>query len=686
METLDTSGRSATAEDILTVGQALSILCVDFNSQISHRKYFYQSSKLMTNAVISLSKSRWHVGTGDLTENRIVLDRRILDWVVGLDSEINELVEGSDLYEPAVNLSQVVLPLGYVDAILSQCRSYDEFQRYRLTSGLEKTLSYGNSLVILLCGKSGTGKTMTVNAIANELGKKVLLVDFNSLVNKKDNGSDLEVDLKGLFRESKMSNAVLFFDECEVVFKSRNLGSDRLLNSLLTEIERHEGIVFMATNRPYEIDEAMHRRITMVLEYKEPDYDMRKQIWDHLLGITPHHVSDAASEATRRRVAQENNAMNLLSESSQAKTANGGKKTKKQSAAKAAPLPVEVSPEVATAVKKGLSLHADVDTSVLAIKYELTGGFIKNAVLSSLLSALSRDKNFPVICQQDLVDGCKLQMRGNLTQRNFEDRVTNRGDLSLARMHLSKPHREAVNKIIRHEQARAKVYGSWNTSKEGDASSSSSSSKCEQRASIHLFAGTRGSGKNTLVKTIASELGGKKSKYIHVADFVSGSISDITHIFKTLVADARLMDAMVVVDGFEHVMEAEGGGDGGGGGSSAKMHLVLSRIMDILYQYHGCVFLLCHIENPQNVMLQRDFASRLLTFVRFTIPPHEIRSLLWQSLLPTCAPLANDINFEVLGRRFEMNAGSIRSSIANATAEVAMRTKDCSGMANCALC
>ena len=26
------------------------------------------------------------------------MDRRVLDWVVGLDSEINELVEGSDLY------------------------------------------------------------------------------------------------------------------------------------------------------------------------------------------------------------------------------------------------------------------------------------------------------------------------------------------------------------------------------------------------------------------------------------------------------------------------------------------------------------------------------------------------------------------------------------------------------------
>jgi SpoVK/Ycf46/Vps4 family AAA+-type ATPase len=52
-----------------------------------------------------------------------------------------------------------------------------------------------------------------------------------------------------LFREANLNNAVLFFDECESVFRSRNQGGDRMLNSLLTEIERHEGIVFLATNR-----------------------------------------------------------------------------------------------------------------------------------------------------------------------------------------------------------------------------------------------------------------------------------------------------------------------------------------------------------------------------------------------------------------------------------------------------
>lgn len=595
METLENTNR--VAEDVLTVGQSLSILCPDFHSQIAHRKYFYQSSRLLMNAIISLAKSKWHVGTGDLTENRITLDRRILDWVVGLDSEINELVEGSDLYEPVVKLSQVVLPHGYADSILSQCSSYDLFQTYRQKVGLHKSISYGNSLVILLCGKSGTGKTMTVNAVAHELKKKVLLVDFNSLLNKKDGGGgDLEVDLKGLFRESKMSNTVLFFDECEVIFKSRNMGSERLLNSLLTEIERHEGIVFMATNRPYEIDEAMHRRINMVLEYAPPDFSMRKRIWDSLLG----------SERVKAETLLNGIHQVPVVEEAVAVVAKGKKSAKKN--AKIEPIPalgklglfpvVAQAPVVqvgAEAVSNGLPLSEDVNTSELAVRYELTGGFIKNAVLSALLTALSRNPTSPVVCQADLVAGCKLQMRGNLTQRNFEDRVP--AARALKDLFLSTEHRKQLEKIVRHELARSKVYGEWSSDP------TSSSIRCEQHASINLFAGTRGSGKGTIAEAISQELGGKRIKYIHASDFTGQNIAEITSVFKVLVHDARIMDALIIIDGFEHILD-DGAGEGGGGVTS-KLQIVLSRVMDILHGFHGCVCLLCHMENPQNIMLQR---------------------------------------------------------------------------------
>jgi SpoVK/Ycf46/Vps4 family AAA+-type ATPase len=48
-------------------------------------------------------------------------------------------------------------------------------------------------------------------------------------------------------------------------------------------MERHRGIVFLATNRPYDLDEAMHRRITLVVEFHPPDHLLRVDIWKSLL-------------------------------------------------------------------------------------------------------------------------------------------------------------------------------------------------------------------------------------------------------------------------------------------------------------------------------------------------------------------------------------------------------------------
>ena len=44
-------------------------------------------------------------------------------------------------------------------------------------------------------------------------------------------------NFKFIFRESKINDAILFFDECEAIFESRELGG-RQVNLLLTEIER----------------------------------------------------------------------------------------------------------------------------------------------------------------------------------------------------------------------------------------------------------------------------------------------------------------------------------------------------------------------------------------------------------------------------------------------------------------
>ena len=90
----------------------------------------------------------------------------------------------------------------------------------------------------------------------------------------------------------------------------------------------------------------------------------------------------------------------------------------------------------------------------------------------------------------------------------------------------------------------------------------------------------------------------------------------------------------------------------------------------------------------------REFATRLFSFLRFTIANHDIRTSLWKALLPpgavattpptttgstsvstatTTTAVLEKLNFEQLGRRFELSAGSIRSAIASAVSEAAMR-------------
>ena len=44
----------------------------------------------------------------------------------------------------------------------------------------------------------------------------------------------------------------------------------------------------------------------------------------------------------------------------------------------------------------GLQFSCDIDWNTISMKYELTGGFIKNAVMNALMIACARDVENPV--------------------------------------------------------------------------------------------------------------------------------------------------------------------------------------------------------------------------------------------------------------------------------------------------
>ena len=88
---------------------------------------------------------------------------------------------------------------------------------------------------------------MTANAIAANLGKKLLLVNFPLLNRQHGKDDGHETKFQSIFREAELSDAIIFFDECEALFSKRSSGGSSDTTELLTELERFEGIVFLVS-------------------------------------------------------------------------------------------------------------------------------------------------------------------------------------------------------------------------------------------------------------------------------------------------------------------------------------------------------------------------------------------------------------------------------------------------------
>jgi len=148
----------------------------------------------------------------------------------------------------------------------------------------EKKVPYGAGITALFAGPPGTGKTMAAQVIANELKMELYKVDLSQVMDKYV--GETEKNIKRIFELAGRSNSVLFFDEADAIFNKRisaENSNDRFANiesSLLLQcIEEFSGVTLLATNNMSSIDVAFLRRFRFYLLFKEPDEEIRFQIW-----------------------------------------------------------------------------------------------------------------------------------------------------------------------------------------------------------------------------------------------------------------------------------------------------------------------------------------------------------------------------------------------------------------------
>lgn len=151
----------------------------------------------------------------------------------------------------------------------------------------EKT-SYGRGVCALFYGAPGTGKTMAVQVLANELGLNLYRIDLSQLISKYV--GETEKNISKVFEKAKGINALLFFDEADSVFAKRldvKDSMDRSANAqtahLLQEIEDYDGITILATNLAVNIDDAFKRRIKHMIKFAYPSKEIRLKLWTSIL-------------------------------------------------------------------------------------------------------------------------------------------------------------------------------------------------------------------------------------------------------------------------------------------------------------------------------------------------------------------------------------------------------------------
>ncbi|KAF2116662.1 hypothetical protein BDV96DRAFT_572618 [Lophiotrema nucula] len=145
---------------------------------------------------------------------------------------------------------------------------------------------------MLLYGPPGTGKTLLVRAVAKESGSTVLEVS-GSEINDKYVGEG-EKNVRAIFSlAKKLSPCIVFLDEADAVLGTRDGSRQRvshreIINQFLKEWDglNDQGIfVMVATNRPFDLDDAVIRRLPRRVLVDLPTEEDRKAILKiHLRG------------------------------------------------------------------------------------------------------------------------------------------------------------------------------------------------------------------------------------------------------------------------------------------------------------------------------------------------------------------------------------------------------------------
>lgn len=151
--------------------------------------------------------------------------------------------------------------------------------------------------IFLLHGPPGTGKTLTCETISELLHKPLYSVTIGELGTTCD---VLEQKLSNILQIANSWDAVILIDEADIFLEKRtenDIERNAMVGIFLRLLERHQGVLFLTTNRVESLDDAFRSRISIIIKYNDLDKKTRTQVWKNLLHAASVSIDDTTIDS-----------------------------------------------------------------------------------------------------------------------------------------------------------------------------------------------------------------------------------------------------------------------------------------------------------------------------------------------------------------------------------------------------
>jgi hypothetical protein len=208
-----------------TVELAFNLLCTSVQDKIQRRSHIHSNAPLIRQGILQLVADP-HRPQPPLPAQFMRLDGQIVELLLAQEDmdardRSHPILEGlTRRIRPRYAWCDIVLPEDILAQLEEICRAVAYRHRVLGEWGFDRKLSSGKGVSALFSGPPGTGKTMAAEVIAHELGLDLYKIDLSGVVSKYI--GETEKNLARIFRAAESTNAILFFDEADALFGRRS--------------------------------------------------------------------------------------------------------------------------------------------------------------------------------------------------------------------------------------------------------------------------------------------------------------------------------------------------------------------------------------------------------------------------------------------------------------------------------